>query len=340
MTPSFRRHASRRAAGLRAISLALSACFFAVAASARAQSSSDEDATKDGSRDRCEQVSLDVSPSLSAPWRDAADKLRAELAKSQATCVAAQLSLEAASGDAARLIVTAPDGRRTERDVARPALLVSTAIGVIASLPSDSTTLPPDETSPAPTVVHEETRFESRPSDETPAPESMTHLWVGVSSGARVAEPTFLGMIDIEGHATLEINQWLILASIRYGSSMGEALVSTDDSYDEIAGSAGIGRRFLIGPSQIEAVILPSLVSATLDDQDETVANGSPRAELRVGALLGWSLTTEDGWRFTVSADTDVTPRSFDRPVRSAESEPPLPVWTAALRLGAAGRIL
>ena len=321
------------------------AFLLATAGNASAQPRPDATTADAAPRDRCERVELDVSASLSSAWRDAADALRAELARSHASCVTARLSLETAPNDAARLLVTTPDGRQTERVVERPALLVSTAIGVVASLPSDPRSPadlaamppPPQPADEAPPIVAQDAGDASTAKATS---SSTTHVWVGVSGGARIAQPTFLGMIDMEGHATLEIDQWLILASIRYGSSMGEALVSTDDSYDELAGGLGIGRRFLLCPAQFEVALLPSLVSATLGDDDETGDAGSARTELRVGALLGWSMTTEDGWRVTVTADTDVTPRGFDRPVRSSDTEPPLPVWTAALRLGAAGRIL
>ncbi|MGH7284579.1 MAG: hypothetical protein ACRELY_23890, partial [Polyangiaceae bacterium] len=247
---------------------------------------------------------------------------------------------------------TTRDGRHTDRLVARPALLVPTALGLVASLPPDATSNAPVAETPetndvepsstmttSPRDLHDEPR---EPDDLSPHafPSAATQVWLGANAGARIAEPTFLGMVDLEARFCLEQGKWLVLGSLRYGSSVGESLVSTDDSYDEIAASIGIGRRFPIGESAIDVAILPGLVAASLDDDDETGATSPPKTELRIGASVQWWTSLEDGWRLTVTADTDVAPRGLGDSVRSDPDEPPLPAWTAGLRLGASGRLL
>lgn len=311
-----------------------SACFACAAAA--------EPAAPPSATEGCDGVRLDVSDSLAPAWRDAASALRSDLVASEAPCVSALLTLAPAANDAALLTVTTTDGRHADRLVSKPAALVSAALGLVATLPPDKTT--PANVAPASSSATTQPGPEGRADADTDAPadrsSSKMHLWVGAGIGGRIAEPTLLGMIDIQGRITLEMNHWLLFGAVRYGTSMGESLVSADDSYDEIAASIGLGRTLELGASTFELALVPSIVSADLSDDDEQDGTASARTELRLGGLLGWSYATEDGWRMTLTADGDIAPRGIDRPVRSAPNDPPLPVWTAGLRLGAAGRLL
>lgn len=286
----------------------------------------------------CDKVTVELAESLSKDWIAAGVDLRSALATSEAPCTAVALRLEpAATG--ARLSATTPDGSIADRAIAHPSALVPTALGLVASLPPDVAPPPPA----APKIVTAEKRSDP-PSLHTvvlPARPGPTSLWFGVSTGARIAEPSFLAMMDIEARVTLERGGWLAFGSIRYGSSLGETLVwAADASYDEVAGAVGIGRRFPIGATNLDLALVPSLVSASLGDDDETGVGTPSRLELRVGASAQWWLQTDEGWRVTLTADTDVAPRGLERPLRSDVDEPPLPVWTAGLRLGASGSIL
>ena len=293
----------------------------------------------------CDGVRLELSDDLSPTWREAGQQLRTELVASDAPCVSATLLVTPATGGA-RLSATTPDGRHTERVLTRVATLVPTALGIVASLPPD----PPSKAVPAPAPAPEEEIIgtTSAPADvdtkETRVPlprDPAPQVWVGASAGARVAGPTLLGMMDVEGHVGLDSDRWLVLASFRYGTSFGESAVSTDDTYYELVGALGVGRRFPIGSSSLDILLLPALSSASLDDNDDQDGPpGHARIEGRIDTLLCWWTGFRDGSRVSLSVDGDLAPYGIFRGVRTQGREPVMPVWTAGIRLGASGRIL
>ncbi|MEO8797529.1 MAG: hypothetical protein ABI551_06570 [Polyangiaceae bacterium] len=286
----------------------------------------------------CDKVTVELAESLSKDWIAAGVDLTNALATSEAPCTAVALRLEpAATG--ARLSATTPDGSIADRAIAQPSALVPTALGLVASLPPDAA--PPPPTAPKVVAMEKPSAPPSHLLVVLPARPGPTSLWFGVSTGVRIGEPSFLAMMDIEARVTLERGGWLAFGSIRYGSSLGETLVwAADASYDEVAGAIGVGRRFPIGTTNLDLALVPSLVSASLGDDDETGAGTPSRLELRVGASAQWWLVTGEGWRITLTVDTDVAPRGLERPLRSGADDPPLPAWTAGLRLGASGSIL
>ncbi len=292
---------------------------------------------------RCDGVRLDLADDLSPAWREAGIRLRSELVGSEAPCVSATLFVENAPNGSARLSATTPDGRHTERLLTKVSALVPTALGIVASLPPD-----PPRVSPATPSV----KFEPAPpttSDDAALERSapITHggaapkAWIGASAGGRIAAPAWLGMLTLEGDLQIETNHWLFAGSIRFGSSLGESAVSTDDSYEEIVGSLGAGRRFQFGASSLDVLVSPEISSSSLDDNDdENGPPGAARTELRVGAAATWWTTFGDDSRIGVSADTDVAPYGIFHGVRSSMSEPPVPAWTGAVQVRVAGRLL
>jgi hypothetical protein len=306
------------------------ACFVSLVIAASSRSAS--------ATNNCDGVHLDLSDDLSPAWQEAGARLRAELVASDAACVNATLTIEPAPGGA-RLTATSADGSRTTRLLTRTASLVPTALGIVASLPPDTGSKQgASDASPSADDAHEETTpteyVQTIPID--PAPQ----LWLGASAGARLGGPTWLGMLDIEGHLGFESRRWLVVASLRYGTSMGESGVSTDDTYYEIVGALGVGRRFSLGSTTLDLVLSPALASASLNDNDDEVGpTVGARTEARLGASVCWWTQFSDGSRINLTADTDVAPYGFFQGVRTSETEPVLPVWTLGLRLGAAGRI-
>lgn len=284
----------------------------------------------------CDGVQLDLSDDLSPTWQEAGRRLRSELVASNAPCVTAKLSVDPAPGGV-KLSATSADGHTT-RMLTRPASLIPTALGIVASLPPDAQRAPHQ-----PTAAQRVAREDSAPV-EFVAPSLQTdptpQLWIGAGVGARLGGLTWLGAMDIEGRLGFESRQWLVVGSFRYATSLGEAGVSTDDSYYELVGSLGVGRRFSLGPSSLDIVLSPEIASASLndnDDEDDPVVG--PRTEFRVGTSLCWWTQFNDGSRINLTADTDVMPYGLFHSLRTSESEPPMPVWTLGLRLGAAGRI-
>ncbi|MEO7111767.1 MAG: hypothetical protein ABI183_15100, partial [Polyangiaceae bacterium] len=239
-----------------------------------------------------------------------------------------------------QLSATSADGRHTTRLLTRVTALTPTALGIVASLPPDSnpasqTPTPDEKLAPR----NESAIVDGAPSKQSTDP--TPQIWLGAATGVRIAAPTLLGMLDIEGRMGFEAGRWLVVASFRYGTSLGESGVSTDDSYYELVGALGVGRRFSVGSSVLDVVILPALARASLDyNDDDDGPSAGPRTEARVGTSFCWWTAFGDGSRINLTADTDVAPYGFFRGVRTAVSEPPMPVWTIGLRLGASGRIL
>jgi hypothetical protein len=294
----------------------------------------------------CDGVRLDLADDLSPTWREAGIRLRSELAASEAPCVSATLLVENASNGGARLSATTPDGRHTERVLTKVSALSPTAMGIVASLPPDP---------PAPTVESQSPREHFTSAIEEPTADDVSEnaarnraaaspqLWLGASAGPRIGAPTMLGMLDIEGHAYFEMDNWLVAASLRFGTSLGESAVAADDSYYEIVGSLGAGRRFQIGASSLDVLLSPEIASASLADNDdgyEGVPPGVARTEARVGASIGWWTSFRDESRIGISVDSDIAPYGLLHGVRSAQTEPPIPAWTASLQLSVAGRVL
>jgi hypothetical protein len=260
------------------------------------------------------------------------------------------LVVENATAGAAKLSATTPDGRHTERLLTKVGTLVPTALGIVASLPPDPPA-PSTESRPPQTnfagAIEESTAAETNESATTNHDEATPQLWFGTSAGARFGAPTPIGMLDIEGHAYFEIDRWLVVASFRYGTSLGEAAVADDDSYYELVGALGVGRRLVIGPSSFDFVLSPEIASASLNDNDdegdgegEHVSPGVARTQARIGASACWWTNFRDESRVGVSLDSDIAPYNLFSAVRSSETEPPIPAWTVALQINVAGRIL
>ncbi|MEO7112663.1 MAG: hypothetical protein ABI183_19610, partial [Polyangiaceae bacterium] len=214
--------------------LALAGCCALLATSAQA--------TAD---DECRGVRVNTAANLSEPWATAARDLSAQIpANSDDRCAAMTLLVEPAKDDTAKLSVTAQDGRHADRIVLKPSALGSTALGLLASLP-------PDE--PAPRSIAAPTDDAGAPqSPAAPAPSSSNaiaptsptrgvatapplapEVWLGGGLGGRVAEPSAVGMLDLEARGDLEVKRWLLVISFRYGSSIGEQLTPNDASYEE-----------------------------------------------------------------------------------------------------------
>ncbi len=147
-------------------------------------------------------------------------------------------------------------------------------------------------------------------------------------------------MLDLEARGDLEVKNWLLVLSFRYGSSIGETLTPADASYEETVVGLGIGRSLSLGKTRLSLAIVPSFAAVNIDDDDDANGSNGSRTTVRVGASLKWSVPLDKWWRFTITADSDFSPRSLTHDVYVNPSLPPLPAWTGGLRLGAAGKLL
>ncbi|MEO7110985.1 MAG: hypothetical protein ABI183_11155, partial [Polyangiaceae bacterium] len=102
----------------------------------------------------------------------------------------------------------------------------------------------------------------------------------------------------------------------------------------------GVGRTLPIGKTQLSLAIIPSFAAVNIDDDDDANGSNGSRTQVRLGAALKWSVPLDKWWRFTITADSDFSPRSLTHQVHVDPTLPPLPAWTGGLRFGAAGKLL
>lgn len=325
------------------MALATAACLVAVAVRAQAEGP-------------CRGIEIVAAPDLTEAWANATRDLELQMPEvPTGECVAMTLSVQSAGEGKARLSATARDGRHAERVVDKPAALGSTALGLVASLPPDETAAsaiarpiaqaPAPQTSasvaatPAPrSSVSEASRVTPNPAPSGEA--SSSQVWLSGGIGGRIAEPTGVGMLDLEARADLEVQRWFLSLSLRYGSSIGETLTPHDASYDETVIGLGIGRTIPLGKTALEMALAPAIASVNIDDDDDANGTNGSRSELRFGASVRWSIPIDDWWRFTITADSDFAGRSLTHYVYVDPNLPPLPFWTGGLRFGAAGKLL
>ncbi len=304
----------------------------------------------------CAGIEVVGASDLSASWATATEDLRKQMpVAAPGACAAMTLTVQSDAEGQARLVATSKDGRRAERLVDKPSSLGSMALGLVASLPPDemrgdvkTMSAPDQQTAPPSSTAPEITK----PPTPTPAPTSQTpaaanaassdspHVWLGGGLGARAAEPSATGMLDLEAHGDLEVRHWFLTVSLRYGSSIGETLTTSDATYEETVIGIGVGRTFPIGKTALQILIEPSIASVTIDDDDDANGSAGSRSEVRAGAAVRWSIPLDNLWRFAISADSDLSPRSLAHYVYVDSSLPPLPLWTGGLRLGVTGRLL
>ena len=147
-------------------------------------------------------------------------------------------------------------------------------------------------------------------------------------------------MLDLEARGDLEVKHWLLVVSFRYGSSIGEQLTPTDAAYEETVIGLGAGRTVPLGKTALELAIVPSFAAVNIDDNDDANGSNGSRTQVRLGLSARWSIPLDKWWRFTITADSDFSPRSLTHDVHVNPNLPPLPAWTGGLRFGAAGKLL
>jgi hypothetical protein len=312
---------------------------------------------------------------LSPEWRDAAKELGEQLARiPSADCRGIALTVEPAPGGA-RVTAVSSDGARTERTVSAPASLVATGLGLAMSVPRDkaepsSPASARAEAAPAPGPVTQGQAAGApaagRGPVEPPTPPAPPRadvprdatrpghriaLSVGFEAGARVAVPGAITMVDLEAHATIAIDRWVLLVFVRDAPGGVYAEQGVDaDAYQESGAGLGVGRRVEAGGATFDLAVVPSLVATRMEvDIPPTSEVGGYHGndvQLRVGALARMSLPLTRGWTMSVSADTDVAPGNLTNPARIevpasvAGQVTPFPSWTTGVHLGVSGALL
>ena len=239
-------------------------------------------------------VRLKAPADLSPAWADALRDLSAQLAGLAPTeCRPVTLRVVPAEGGM-RIVAEADDGRRAERSVVQPSLLVPIALGLVISIPPEEAAAvsPPESVNPAPpppVVVPVPSRTASRPNvasapRDAGASAHAVSFWLGVALGARFGVPSSVSMVDIEARADLRIDRLLLFTSFQ---NVPIGLVASQgldgDAYRESSVAFGVGRSFPFGSWVLDLALAPSLVTMRMG-LDAPVHARANDVELRVGA--------------------------------------------------------
>jgi hypothetical protein len=288
---------------------------------------------------------LEASPDLAPPWRNAEEDLAAQLSTLPSTpCTPVTLSIEAIDG-AVRVVAQAADGRRAVRNVGDPSLLVSTALGLVISIPPDEAAraASPLASSNPPAVTASVAGPAALPASPVASAAAVSsravNVWLGVALGARYGVPSSVRMAAVEASADLRIDRLLLFVSFEsapIGFVAGQG--SDGDAYRESSVAFGVGRSFPLASCTLDLSMAPSLVTMRLGRDVPTPARASD-VDLRVGALVRLNVPLSPAWRLTFTADTDVIPDGLRSAVRT-DPLPAFPAWTTGLRAGVSGAVL
>jgi hypothetical protein len=236
------------------------------------------------------------------------------------------------------VVATADDGRRAERRVAQPSMLVPVALGLVISIPAP----PPAPPAAAPAPVPPAPPSTVSPPSVPPAPATSAHaveLWLGLAAGSRYGVPSAVTMFDLEARADLRIDRLLLFASFRNVPIGFVASEGSDaDAYRESSIAFGVGRAFALGSCWLDVAVAPTLVTMRLG-RDGPQHLRADDVEFRVGASARLNVPLTPAWRFTITADTDVIPDAL-RSAIQVDTLPAFPAWTSGLRVGASGAVL
>lgn len=280
----------------------------------------------------CTSVRLVERGGLPAPWRDAVDALRGELARlDPAACSSTTVVVEPAPGDGAHLLVATADGRQAERALATPGALRPVVLGLLATIPGEPL---PAARAPDPDDVPP---LDHRPAAATKEPPTRAvGFHVAPAVDARVGWPTPVALGELAVRFELRVQDWLVLASGRY-SVIGERTIGARIpgwSYDEIAVGFGFGRRLHLGELALDVAITPEVVVVTEEGNNPVDGEGGTSNEFRVQSLARVVVPVGGHLRPALLLDAELSPLTLTDPTRVIPTLPPLPTWTAGLGAG------
>lgn len=269
---------------------------------------------------------LNVRGPLEPAWSSAVRATERELA---GECGAATLTVVP---EHSRVVVemATSDGRRAERLVERPRELVSTALGLLASIPDEP---PPSQVAspepearasfqPAPVAPIEDRAV--TPSLKRDDAERLASL--GLTFGTRVGLPSGVLLTDVELRGDVQFNQWVVSLSGR-ASPSGARLGTHDDwEYGELSVGVAGGRLLRLGAGHLALTVGPRLATTTL----ETDSQSKSHRDFVLQAAARYIAPFGDRIRPVVAFETEAAP------LRIAHSDV-IPSWSTSLRFGIVG---
>ena len=272
---------------------------------------------------------LNVRGPLEPAWSSAVQAAERELA---GDCGKGTLTVVP---DHARVVVevATPDGRRGERVVERPRELVSTTLGLLASIPEapieeapPESEPPPAPESPPPPRVTSEDRGVAAPPAARDDGDRLASL--GLTFGTRLGLPTRVLSTDIDLRGDVRVNQWIVSLSGR-ASPSGAHLGGHDDwEYTELSVGMAGGRLFYLAGGQLTVSLGPRLSTTTIETDDTTTRS---RRDLLLQAGARYVVPFGGRLRPALGFETEAAP------LRLVSTTGEFPAWSTSLRFGLVG---
>ncbi len=291
----------------------------------------------------CDDLVVWAPAQLAPPWERAVSELRARIARlPPGQCAPMILEVEATNGGYV-LHARAPDGREARRTIEAAEDVEPIAMGLLAGLPGSAAVRarrPPAQAAAA-QDPHELPPV--GPQATTPAmqaiPSRLPTLTLGAAVGARGAIPTDAAMVDIALRADARFRDWLAYAAVRTAQLAATGGLAVDnDSYAETVAGVGAGTALRWGRASVDVTVAASVAFVSQEVDAPTEHQGS-LVQLRFGAGALYAYPMGRSWSFTVSLDTEVSPRAVRQATEQANL-PPYPALSLGLSVGARVGIL
>jgi hypothetical protein len=290
----------------------------------------------------CFQVELTADPSLSDAWRRAVAELASELSGGgPGRCAEVRLRVMPLTRGEGMLEIESADGRTARRRVASPSELRAVALGVLASIPTEPSDVPPEESAAAFEVAEAAESATAAlpipgiadpPRRAAPSPLSSPAL-LGMTFGTRVGFPTRSVAPELELRGDARLSRWLVSFSGR-ASVAGTRLNGIDDTTpeeSEYTAGALVGPWFAVAGGVLSLGGGPRFGVVI----EATDAKSRTRGDVWVELAGRYVFAVGDRWHPTVAFEVDGAPRRMLVAAETAGLS--FPTWSAGLRFGIVG---
>ncbi len=272
-----------------------------------------------------------VEPPGHPAWEQAARDATVRIAEhpKRGDCASAVVEV---SERGARLVFTTRDGRRAQRQLARPAELAPAlealrVTGGIAPAPAKAADAAP------PAAVGGD-RKPLPPHTPPPATTGHSAVHFGASAGARIgAHALVTPVVDAFGSVSLE--RWELGVFGQWEASYHEIADEADARQRSSGVAAGIavGRREPVGGS-LSLLGGARLGVAALDEEVVEHNPAQSRAEGRLGAYVGAVVPRRGSTHFRAELVGEIVPNHIGQTPESTTGQPLMPWWATTLTVG------
>ena len=237
-------------------------------------------------------------------------------------------------GSGLELVVESGDGRSASRTLQSEAELLRASDALLTLPPAANPSLPRPLPRPASPSALE------FPPKEQPGSiaHAGAHFEFGLGAQARMGgAPLFLGG-GLAGFADVVQGAWLIQVSTHTDITTGRLSEPTLGDYylASTAIGVGVGRRFDIEGTSLDALLSPEVVLETQDADDGDRDVNATASDVRLDLSARWSGPKRSTWRAFGSLDLELSPAHLRHQRSGGDSLPPFPSWTCGLAVGVA----